>query len=70
MNTAARDIRHRPAYGPAEAARYVRLPVATLRTWLVGRDYPKAGATATFQPLIQPASRPAASRCSCRSTTW
>lgn len=57
MTTAVRDIRNRPAYGPAEAARYLRLPVATLRTWLVGRDYPRAGATATFQPLIQPASR-------------
>lgn len=51
------DLRDQPAYGPAEAARYLRLPAATLRTWLVGRDYPKAGSLATFHPLIQPALR-------------
>ena len=50
------DIRNEPAYGPAEAARYLRLPAATLRTWLVGRDYPKGDAQATFHPLIKPAS--------------
>jgi uncharacterized protein (DUF433 family) len=53
----ASDIRHQPAYGPAEAARYLRLPAATLRTWLVGRDYPKGDARATFHPLITPAHR-------------
>ena len=51
------ELRDQPAYGPAEAARYLRLPSATLRTWLVGRDYPKAGSQATFHPLIQPALR-------------
>ena len=51
------DLRNQPAYGPAEAARYLRLPSATLRTWLVGRDYPKAASQATFHPLIQPAQR-------------
>jgi uncharacterized protein (DUF433 family) len=51
------DIRNQPAYGLAEAARYVRLPAATLRTWLVGRDYPKGEAKATFHPLIKPAHR-------------
>lgn len=49
------DIRALPAYGPAEAARYLRLPAATLRTWLVGRAYPRAGARATSLPLIKPA---------------
>lgn len=56
MKADVSDIRYQPAYGPAEAARYLRLPAATLRTWLVGRDYPKAGAHATFHPLIKPAS--------------
>lgn len=56
MKVVAHDIRNQPAYGPAEAARYLRLPAATLRTWLVGRDYPKAGAHARFQPLIRPAN--------------
>jgi uncharacterized protein (DUF433 family) len=51
------DLRNQPAYGPAEAARYLRLPAATLRTWLVGRDYPKGDTQATFHPLIGPASR-------------
>lgn len=58
MKPDARDIRNRPAYGPAEAARYLRLPAATLRSWLVGRDYPKKGAKelGRFHPLIRPAS--------------
>lgn len=51
------DIRNEPAYGPAEAARYLRLPAATLRTWLIGRDYPKGAARATFHPLIHPAGK-------------
>lgn len=55
MNTRAHDIRHQPAYGPAEAARYLRLPAATLRAWLVGRRYPKGDSQATFHPLIRPA---------------
>ena len=56
MKVDVQDIRYQPAYGPAEAARYLRLPAATLRTWLVGRDYPKGNAHARFQPLIRPAS--------------
>lgn len=55
MTTRTQDVRNQAAYGPAEAARYLRLPSATLRTWLVGRDYPKGGSQATFQPLIRPA---------------
>jgi uncharacterized protein (DUF433 family) len=51
------DIRNQPAYGPAEAARYLRLPAATLRTWLIGRDYPKGAMRATFHPLIRPAGK-------------
>jgi uncharacterized protein (DUF433 family) len=51
------DIRDQPAYGVAEAARYVRLPAATLRSWLIGRDYPKADGKGKFHPLIKPASR-------------
>ena len=55
MKPNASDLRDQPAYGPGEAARYLRVPPATLRTWLVGRDYPRAGSQATFQPLIEPA---------------
>ena len=57
MNARDTDLRDQPAYGVSEAARYVRLPAATLRTWMVGRDYPKAGSQATFHPLIRPARR-------------
>jgi uncharacterized protein (DUF433 family) len=56
MKPPARDLRNQPAYGPAEAARYLKLPAATRRSWTVGRDYPKGVATATFHPLIAPAS--------------
>ncbi|MEI6318797.1 MAG: DUF433 domain-containing protein [Pseudomonadota bacterium] len=56
MKAETADIRNQPAYGPAEAARYLHLPAATLRTWLVGRAYPKGDAQATFHPLIKPAS--------------
>jgi uncharacterized protein (DUF433 family) len=45
------------AYTLAEAARYVRLPVATLRSWALGRQYPTAQGRADFPPLIRPASR-------------
>ncbi len=55
MKTGASDIRNQAAYGPAEAARYLRLPAATLRTWLVGRAYPRGEVQATFHPLIKPA---------------
>jgi uncharacterized protein (DUF433 family) len=51
------NIRNEPAYGLAEGARYVRLPAATLRTWLVGRDYPKGDGKGKFHPLIKPARR-------------
>lgn len=49
------DIRHQPAYTVAEAARYLKLPAATLRAWTVGRHYPVADGPAHFQALIQPA---------------
>ncbi len=45
------------AYTLAEATRYVRLPAATLRSWVLGRHYPTAGGSGEFPPLIRPASR-------------
>ncbi len=45
------------AYTLAEAARYARLPAATLRSWVLGRRYPTAEGHAEFPPLIRPASR-------------
>lgn len=52
---AGTDRREQPAYPLAEAARYLKLPAATLRSWVVGRAYPKAGKIERFQPLIKPA---------------
>lgn len=49
------DIRNQPAYTVAEAARYLKLPQATLRTWVVGRDYPVAEGQGRFKALIKPA---------------
>ena len=54
-NTATSD-RDVAAYTLAEAARYVRLPVATLRSWALGREYPTAEGGGRFPPLIRPAS--------------
>jgi uncharacterized protein (DUF433 family) len=45
------------AYTLAEAARYLRLPAATLRSWVLGRQYPTADGGGQFPPLIRPASR-------------
>jgi uncharacterized protein (DUF433 family) len=51
------DIRHQGAYSLAEAARYLKLPQATLRAWAVGRDYPVAEGQVRFKALITPARR-------------
>lgn len=45
------------AYTLAEAARYLRLPSATLRSWVLGREYPTADGSTHFPPLIRPASK-------------
>lgn len=47
------DLRIQPAYPLAEAARYLWLPPATLRSWVLGRDYRVGGATRRFAPLIK-----------------
>ena len=48
------DLRDQPAYAPAEASRYLKLPAATLRSWVVGRPYPKADGVGHSRPLIHP----------------
>jgi uncharacterized protein (DUF433 family) len=48
------DLRNQPAYTLAEAARYLKLPAATLRSWVAGRPYPKGKGMGRFQPLIHP----------------
>jgi uncharacterized protein (DUF433 family) len=55
--TAVDQTGYAPAYGLAEAARYLRLPAATLRSWVLGREYPTAEGATRFRPLIRPASQ-------------
>ncbi len=46
------DPRVAPAYSIAEAAHYLRMPEATLRSWISGRLYPVAGKPKRSRPLI------------------
>jgi uncharacterized protein (DUF433 family) len=54
---AAAFDRDAAAYTLAEAAHYARLPAATLRSWVLGRQYPVAVGSGRFPPLIRPASQ-------------
>ncbi len=48
-----RDLREMPAYGIPEAAGYLRLPVSTLRAWLLGQRYRVGSAPKFFRPVIE-----------------
>ena len=52
-----RDPRELPAYGIPEAAHYLRIPVATLRTWVRGRHYPTLQGLQRFEPVIDLADK-------------
>jgi uncharacterized protein (DUF433 family) len=56
-NVSTESPSEQPAYTLAETARYLKLPVATLRSWVVGRSYPTAAGPERFQPLIHPPRR-------------
>jgi uncharacterized protein (DUF433 family) len=45
-------VHETPAYGVAEAARYLKIAPSTLRSWVAGRSYPRDGGTGYFMPLI------------------
>ena len=47
------DPRELPAYGFAEAAHYLRIPPATLRSWVRGRHYPTEIGKKFFKPVIE-----------------
>jgi len=47
------DPREFPIYGLSEAAGYLHIPLATLRSWTVGRTYRTRDGSASFEPLIQ-----------------
>lgn len=42
-----------PIYKFLEASRYLKIAPATLRSWVVGRSYPKGKGFAYFKPLIK-----------------
>ncbi|MEO0348796.1 MAG: DUF433 domain-containing protein [Cyanobacteria bacterium P01_A01_bin.15] len=46
------DPRGIPTYSIGDAAKYLRIPAATIRSWTVGRKYPKADGKGFFAPLI------------------
>jgi uncharacterized protein (DUF433 family) len=47
-----KDPRAMPAYGITEAAHYLQIPRATLRSWLLGRYYETEQGRQFFKPLI------------------
>lgn len=48
-----RDLREVPVYTIAEAAGYLGVPKATLRSWVVGRKYPVITGERFFVPLVE-----------------
>lgn len=46
------DPRELPAYGIGEAAHYLRIPGATLRSWAVGRPYRRADGPQYSDPVL------------------
>jgi len=46
------DPRSLPAYPIGDAARYLQVPHATMRSWTVGRKYPTSKGNRFFRPLI------------------
>lgn len=46
------DPRELPAYSVREAAHYLQIPLATLRSWVRGRYYPTEAGRKLFKPVI------------------
>ena len=60
MKSRIEPARLLPAYTVAEASHYLRLPIATLRSWVVGRTYAtQVGPRRALPALIIPARDPA-----------
>lgn len=47
------DPRELPAYSIPEAAQYLVIPTATLRSWVLGRAYPTQTGQRRFEPVIE-----------------
>ena len=56
-SSARLDPREVPAYTLAEAAYYLGVPLATLRSWVLGRHYPVANGGKFFSPIIEIAEK-------------
>jgi uncharacterized protein (DUF433 family) len=52
-----RELREEPAYGIVEAAHYLGIPKATLRSWVLGRHYPTGTGKRFFRPIIELADK-------------
>ncbi|OGI48360.1 MAG: hypothetical protein A2151_03970 [Candidatus Muproteobacteria bacterium RBG_16_65_34] len=57
LTSARPDPREVPTYTLAEAAYYLGIPVATLRSWVLGRQYPVAAGKRLFAPIIEIADK-------------
>src|SRR5712691_3664323 len=54
--TEEQDVRELPAYGIGEAAHYLLVPRATLRSWVAGMSYGTGSDRRLFKALIRPAA--------------
>src|SRR5271165_1031260 len=46
------DPRLAPAYSIAQAAHYLKIPAPTVRSWVLGRDYPLQSGKGRFNPVV------------------
>ena len=46
------DPRLAPAYSVGQAAHYLKIPAPTVRSWVLGRDYPRQSGKARFKPVV------------------
>lgn len=46
------DPREMPAYTYRDASRYLDIPLATLRSWILGRNYPTKSGEKFFRPIF------------------
>ncbi|MTJ09778.1 DUF433 domain-containing protein [Anabaena sp. UHCC 0204] len=46
------DPRDIPSYSIRDAAKYLRIPAGTIRSWTVGRNYPTINGATFFKPVI------------------
>jgi len=52
------DPRLAAAYSVGQAARYLKIPAPTVRSWVLGRDYPRQSGKARFKPVIDTPTDP------------